>query len=226
MVLIGYWPLNETSGSTAYDHSGQENHGTVLNSNDSSVVGESSGLVGGRAYNFDGSNDNVNLGANMFDSQFSGGSYSLVGWFKMRTLPSSRGKSEALIDVEGVTNLIVRNSDDKGRFRIYDGSTGVNIVTKSALNTGQWYQLAGVYDGSKMHLYLNGKKQSSNSSNNPNMSVDRETIIGSQNSNNGWQLDGTISEVRVYNHALTPREIQYLYTVSQRGRHVSGRKKS
>lgn len=29
MTLVGYWPLNEEDGDTAFDHSGNENHGDV-----------------------------------------------------------------------------------------------------------------------------------------------------------------------------------------------------
>lgn len=36
-----------------------------------------------------------------------------------------------------------------------------------------------------------------------------------------WGFEGKIQEVRVYNHALTSQEVQYLYSVSERGLYTS-----
>ena len=49
--LVGWWPLNEYSGSTAYDLSGNDNHGS-LNSGVTQGVAGKGGLT---SYSFDGS---------------------------------------------------------------------------------------------------------------------------------------------------------------------------
>jgi hypothetical protein len=54
--LVGYWPFDEGTGTIAYDKSGNNNNGTLLNG-----PTWTSGKVGG-ALSFDGVNDYVNVG--------------------------------------------------------------------------------------------------------------------------------------------------------------------
>ena len=53
--MVGYWPLDNGTGTTAYDHSGNENHGTLYNE-PTWVDG-----INGKALEFDGSNDYVKM---------------------------------------------------------------------------------------------------------------------------------------------------------------------
>jgi hypothetical protein len=55
MVLLSYWPLNETSGSTAKDVRGN-NDGTI----NGATMG-ANGILGNTAYDFDGDNDYVSI---------------------------------------------------------------------------------------------------------------------------------------------------------------------
>ena len=56
--LVGWWKFDETSGTVAYDSSGNGNHGTLTNG-----PTWTDGKIGG-AINFDGINDYINLANN------------------------------------------------------------------------------------------------------------------------------------------------------------------
>jgi prepilin-type N-terminal cleavage/methylation domain-containing protein len=62
--LVGYWPMNEGTGSSTLDQSGNGNNGTwsgtPIGSNGTYYTG---GIVGNYAGDFNGSNDYVNLGS-------------------------------------------------------------------------------------------------------------------------------------------------------------------
>ena len=221
LVLIGYWPLNETSGGTAYDHSGKEYSGTVNNGGDSTVVGDSEGPTGENAYSFDGSNDYVQL---PFDvSQF--GNISISAWVRPKNTFSNLcvlGSRDI-----GDTNDLVRLELTSGSltFQTIDSGTSTyGISSVSSYNSDEWVQVVGTFDSNQGYkLYKNMEEVGSSGkttfhTNGVNEQIGRR--------NDGSNFNGAISEVRLYNRVLTPREIQYLYNVSQRGRMVSSKKKS
>jgi hypothetical protein len=83
-------------------------------------------------------------------------------------------------------------------------------VTQRALNT--WYYVAGVYDasGSTLNIYVNGVLDNgvlsgavpaSQFNQNVNVNIGRRT--------GGYYFNGIIDEVRIYNRALSPAEIQF-----------------
>ncbi|QGA80300.1 LamG domain-containing protein [Candidatus Nanohalobium constans] len=221
MVLIGYWPLNEESGSTAYDHSGNEKHGSVNNGGDSTVVGATIGPTGQNAYSFDGSNDYVSTGFNQDNSSFT-----VSFWAR----PGS--------DITDFSNVIGQGDDSKtsnnsftytirwagGDLDFYtsDGSSNAAVAISAPKSTWNHYTLS--WTGSEMRVFKNGKLEGTDNSISKLYSSTNNTELGGLNSSDLFK--GSVSEVRIYNHVLTPQEIQYLYTVSQRGRHVSSKKKS
>src|SRR3989338_235532 len=82
--LVGYWSMDEGSGSYAGDSSGNKNTGTLTNG-PTWVDGKR-----GKALNFDGVNDYVNLGSG--DIMSSNATLSL--WFKMSPISHNHSRSE------------------------------------------------------------------------------------------------------------------------------------
>lgn len=91
-----------------------------------------------------------------------------------------------------------------------------NIALSTTTNTGEWYHLCGVYDGTagKLSLYLNGQSDTT--------PVDHsggiyDTGYSFRIGDNGQLQDpftGLIDDVRVYNRVLTAQEIQDTYNWS------------
>jgi hypothetical protein len=93
------------------------------------------------------------------------------------------------------------SAGDAPRFQVYD-STGSwnNLDLSSPLATGEWYHLAGTWDGSTMQLYVNGNSQGSQSFAGTIDSTGNHTFIGSYNGSSaipGQAPDGRIDEVRL-----------------------------
>lgn len=221
MVLIGYWPLNEDSGSTAYDHSGRENHGTV-NSGGNSVAANATGPTGQKAYSFDGSNDYVDISSSNLDSP---DSYSVSMWVKANS-DDSFGQ---IFGNSGGTQggyILQKTSGDGFRLKHRDGSTNNVNTSISNFADGSWKHLVAQWNGTQTEIWINGNLKSTSSISTHTVAQENDSRIGIQNDGTSFPFNGSLSEARFYNRSLTPREIQYLYTVSQRGRHVSSKKKS
>jgi len=77
----------------------------------------------------------------------------------------------------------------------------VNLSGPSALSTNTWSHLAATYDGSTVRLYLNGVQVGAQSQTGLLATSTQPLTIGMN-----WT--GIIDEVRIYNRALDPSEIQ------------------
>jgi hypothetical protein len=231
LVLIGYWPLNESSKDpdepTAKDHSGNENHGTIKDGGDSTVPG-ATGILGKNAYRFDGSNDYVTVSD---DSSLDvSGEISGVAWIRPDTdaNPSSGignilRKGDSYIPVPRLNY-----GNDLLQFYVHIGGSWISIDYNKDPSDygGEWHMLVGVYDGNQMKIYVDGKEVKRGSQTGTIDNSTQSLDIGRQGEGNGEYFDGRLSEVRIYNHALTAAEVQYLYNVSKRGRQVSSGKSS
>lgn len=225
MPLTGYWPLKETSGSTARDYSGSGNDGTI-NGAGPQGSGTVTGILGQSAMSFDGNSDYIALGSTGFGS--SNNHKSITAWVKE---PSPSDGFDQIYSMsnnsDGSPNLMFYiNSSGKVSFQTYsdaDGTKGVQGNT--TISTDTWTHIAGVYNPEEGYkVYLNGRKDGSTSSTSF-ITNNQVANIGRRPDGTG-QLEGDLAEIRTYNHALTPRDIQYLYQVSQRGRMLSNKKRS
>jgi hypothetical protein len=88
-----------------------------------------------------------------------------------------------------------------------------DIRVNYALEQGEWYHVAGTYDGSTMRLYLNGEF------------LDSHDVSGTLLCWNGvhlswWNepLDGLLDEVAIYNRALSAEEIYAIYEAGSSGK--------
>jgi hypothetical protein len=229
LVLVGYWLLNESSkdldNPTAKDHSGNENHGTINDGGDSTVPG-ANGILGQNAYSFDGNNDYVGIPDQDYLDVTQTQSVSVSFWVKPQN-----SSSMPVVKRDSNAGWEAQLSGDHIGFYLTDGS---NSATESgdiaAPSTNKWNMLTIVFDRDeeRVAMYLNGKQTGDyidishigDTSNNLPISIGGRQLRG-----DAW-ISGFISEVRIYNHALTPQEVQYLYSVGQRGRQVSSGKSS
>jgi hypothetical protein len=86
------------------------------------------------------------------------------------------------------------------------GTSGNFSSTQYTINDGQWYHVAGTYDGTTIQLYINGVQQSSVSTGGTNFLTNNGSwVIGHSFDNRFYK--GKIDGIRVYNRVLTPSEI-------------------
>lgn len=143
-----YWKLNENTGNTIADSSGNGYTGTMENM-------ESTDWVSGQsasALSFDGVNERITLGT----TNFTTGTSSLALWV-LPNISQSKPFGEFLIDNTGMClyqtgtsiSMVFRGASDQFR-------------TEGGLNIGQWNHLVFVYSGGSKSssgsysMYING----------------------------------------------------------------------
>jgi hypothetical protein len=207
---LAYWPLNETSGTTAYDIMGG-NDGSYSNSPTLDVPGPSSYLPIG--VGFDGASQFA-LVPDSATLDFSG-QVTLEAWVQPGTqsdtlsdilakgYDGNQNSSELQIRVQ-VTNF------DGGYYNATVGGKGV----AGGDTTTNWMHVALTFDGAFWNLYING------------LSVGNfADTVGVENFSDPWGIaDGTTSgntrfyagnicAVALYDHGLTPEKVQAHYNL-------------
>lgn len=211
MPLKGYWPLTESSGD-AIDHTGNGNDGTP-----SGVTQGVSGILEQSASEFDGSSSSITVPHD--SSLHCPTSVTTMAWVNpTANQPDDKGtiftkNLEYYFQVEASRNISVYTYYDNAGSR--GGSSYMD--SNSTIPDGQWSHIAFTEDNTGYRkIYINGKVDTEGGYEASIWTDTRDLSIGSEPSGNRKFL-GDITEARLYDHALSPIEIQYLYSVSQGG---------
>ncbi len=193
---VGWWRLD----GNADDSSGNNNHGTLFG-NPQWVAGK----IGG-ALQFDGTDVYIDCGNG--PSLDITGEITIAAWI----YPTGSGNSNfpRIVDKSSGTS-----STGPG-YKIYPRVAENYILTLSAGGTDRrssssivlntWNYLAFIITGTQWRLFLNGTWEEWNVTTLPS-SVNNSLFIG-RSSTTGRHFVGMMDEVRIYNRALTPEEIQ------------------
>ena len=199
--------LCPTLGGDRLDLSGNGNHGTY-NGGMGTVVDK---YKGSRAYEFDGSNDYINLGSVLTGT----GDFTISAWFYTNSTSYSYiyGKG-----VEGPRSDGIGISQ-QGSFygAIGNNSTRIVLQNSGSVSTATWYHYAVTFDRDGVATkYVNGMPIGSESIVGAagNIGSDND-YIGRFGSTTAGFFNGKIDDVRAYNRVLNPSEIKHL--ASKRG---------
>ncbi|MBI2871304.1 MAG: hypothetical protein HYY14_06300, partial [Candidatus Omnitrophica bacterium] len=152
--------LNEDTGTAVQDSSGQANHGTVLGATwTPGKYGSGLSLNGTDSYLEVPHSTSLGSATNQLTVSM---------WLKFNTNSNwniGLGKvKDALTHTSPyfTYSLQLNNgtTTKQPRFWVTTGGSG-SVITGSALNSNQWYHVAGVYTGSNMLLYINGTQAAS-----------------------------------------------------------------
>jgi hypothetical protein len=206
--LLGWWKLDETSGRQVADSSGNANNGEVVNGQPQWV---SDGKRGG-ALLFDGKGDFVQIAnESKFDCT---AEVTVAAWIKVNSFDK---EWQAIVTKGDSAWRIQRNQgQDSIEFacsglKIPDGSPYGGLYGEKNVNDGKWHHLAGVYDGEKMVLYVDGEEDVSQPASGAIGNNDRPVDIGENAEMTGRLWNGLIDDVRVYNCSLGRAEVEALY---------------
>ncbi|MBI2515195.1 fibronectin type III domain-containing protein [Candidatus Wolfebacteria bacterium] len=213
--LVGYWPLEEGSGTSTADLSGNGNTGTLAAS-PATPTWTTAGKIG-NALSFDGSDDYVNVPDNSSLKPTSAITYAM--WVYPR-LASTFGVFFEKGDSTTAGYGAFVTSDNKFCF-IVKTTTGTYAVGNSTAlyQVNQWQHVAVTYDSSgAKNIYVNGVNQTLTSSANcaltngsGDISQSTAALIFGARTANQYFFNGSIDEVRVYNRALAATEVAELY---------------
>ena len=99
-------------------------------------------------------------------------------------------------------------------FSISDGTVGYSAsFSQSTISVNTWYNIVGIYDGD-VKIYVNGVLGATSVTAPSLNSTSRDLIIGGRGVNGGIVtrfIDGKISNVKIYNRALTSQEVKDNY---------------
>jgi hypothetical protein len=103
-----------------------------------------------------------------------------------------------------------RESSNQFRFYVHLGSWQNSNNSTTVTNIGEWYHIAGVYDGSEIIIYVNGVLEGSRSrSGSISTTTDNFYIGGDVDAGGGGAyFDGSVDELSIWNKALTQSQIQ------------------
>lgn len=199
--LVGFYPLN----GNAYDFSGHTNSGTVLGA---IAATDRFGNTNGAFY-FAGDGSDIEIPDS--PSLDISNSITLAAWIKT----GGGGYAQPRIVTKSVYQLGLSDTSSSPQvfFDISPLIPGVVQSSPISLSENNWIFLAATYDGSLMLLYTNGVLAAS-ASNPGNIGINSNGVgIGSGIAAGGTDyFQGWIDGVRIYNRALSPTEIQQLYT--------------
>ena len=204
--LIGWWPLHENSGNKAYDLSGNGNHGSLNGGVTQGVAGKG-GLT---SYSFDGTDDYINAPVETTEV----GDFTACGFVRYSDLtqPSSNLASP----------LIRSTGSDEYQWAIFGGDGEVRGYLHpedvKAANIGyaadenRWYHVAIRREGTRFSLFIDGAEVDYVDNSDVDNSFAASGLTVGEPANTGEKyLEGSVSDVRIYDRALTPSEIQTLY---------------
>jgi len=198
--LVGYWKFDETSGTTAQDATGNGNDGT-LNGDPQWVAG----MLGG-ALEFDGEGDYVDIGNDpIFNIT---GQITVACWIKVSQFTDSW---QAIFTMGDDSWRLQRQTTTDNLCWACTGVTGTPgdwwLYGDVNVNDGEWHHTAGVYDGSKYYLYVDGELDAFKDTSGTMSISSYPVMIGANAQQSGREFEGIIDDVRVYKRALTDTEI-------------------
>lgn len=203
--LVGWWKLDEGEGLKVSDSSAGANNGTLHG-----APQPVSGKVGG-AREFDGNGDYVQIDN---ESRFDVSSgVTVAAWVKVNAFD----KPWQAIVTKGDTAWRLQRAEEGNTLEfactgptVPGGNPYGSLFGTQAIGTGQWYHVAGVYDDTRISLYINGVLDVSREASGTINTNDVPVMIGTNAEMPDRFFYGAIDDVRVYNHAIGAAEIAAL----------------
>jgi hypothetical protein len=192
-----------------YDMSGFENNGQLLNQ-----VGYST--ANGGSLIFDGINDGVNCGNDSSITKLQ--QITINCWVKPISFPSGFNTGRVILRSESGYRIYWYESSgfsDPNRLYFYINATDNSLETSASyltsnFSTNTWYNISATYDGSSTKLYVNSVLVDSKTGKSGFINSDDIIYLGRTGSNL-YRYDGNISQVSIYNRALSESEVLQNY---------------
>ena len=210
--LAGWWPMNERSGQTVYDWSGNGSHGRLgstaaADDNDPTWIRGIFNL--GSALRFDG-NDFVTI---RDSAALRPERLTVSAWFRGVSTP---GRHRYLVanganGCETGSYALYSSASEGLGFYVYDGTAWMRSPEADAsVWDGRWHHAAGTYDGQMLRLYVDGVQVGAGTRATLAIEYDLPstgTTLGTYGGTCPLHLVGDIDGVSVWNRALPVADI-------------------
>ena len=197
--LIAAYSFNEGSGTTLTDRNGHGHTGTLTGPTWTTAGRNGGGL------SFDGVNDSVRINDHAELDLTNG--MTLEAWVRPTTLGNT-WRTVVFKEQASHMTYALYASTDNGRptGQAYVGGER-DARGPAALATATWTHLATTYDGTTVRLYVNGTEVRALAAAGSMSTSTGALKLGGNALWNEW-FSGTMDDVRIYNRALTPAQIQ------------------
>jgi hypothetical protein len=207
--LKGYWPMDLSNTTGVYDNSTFENFGVFEGGMNSTNV--KTGRFG-NALEFDGNEDNVDLGANN-NLSLGTGDFTFMVWEKSHQ--TSYGNKAVLLtnrpsDASMIGYLFgVQNTP----YLYLTQSSGNNVTLngKTDVTDSSWHHIVFVRRGANHSIYVDGAYDTGVTGSVKNISNNQHTYLSYGYMGDCAYFDGLIDEPQLFNRALSREEINASY---------------
>ncbi|MCK9310796.1 MAG: T9SS type A sorting domain-containing protein [Bacteroidales bacterium] len=212
--LVGYWPLDESTGATAYDSTSCANNGTIYGA--THVAGKKN-----MGLNFTTATTNdVEIPSSASLNAITS-AITLSAWVNADTNTANSNIIERWIYGTGIYQrayTLYVGTNGTISFGLSNDGTSTNakwITTTETISRNQWTHIAATFDGTTMKIYINGTFSKSLVPGFSTIFVPTGNVhIGNwQTTATTWEnpFKGSLDEVRLYKKALSASEIFGLY---------------
>lgn len=209
--IMGYWALNETSGTSVVDATGNSNGTTNATVNALGKIG--------RAETFNGTDDVIQVPL-VAGNTIAGDTISVSCWVYLTSLPGTEAHEAYLIRSlqvvspwEGV-HLTV-GTDNRVHWSVRNtGGTEFTVQSSGTLSINTWYHIVGTCkNGETLKLYLNGSDVSTSAGTfSGSLLVNtNDWMIGDSFDGGGSGVVGTMDEVHISHRKFTATQVTSLY---------------
>lgn len=189
--VVAYWGLNEGSGQTTYDATGNGNTGTLQNG-----VSWTNDSRSGSALYFDGLDDRVSVIKT--PSVDLTQQVTLDAWIK-RDSP----QNGTILSRNGPFFIAVRNDRFYGGIHTDGGPEGwTHVQGTSTLALHQWYHIALSYDGSMVRGYVNDVEEASAPQSGIMVVRSQQPWIGWGEPGHDFYFHGTLDDLAIHDVAI------------------------
>jgi concanavalin A-like lectin/glucanase superfamily protein len=218
LKTLAHWKMDESTGTTAADSSGNGNDATLIGT----LLWHPDGGYLGGAIELGGRPDYLKVEKPQgFD--FAPGSFSVSAWVYPHEV---RGRWQAIMEYDRTStngNRFGLWIDTQGRFHF---RVGLNTwQSTQTLAANQWHSLMATYDSDtyQMNLYVNGILDGTATQDKGFVAPIQATLtIGVRGDEKGEFFNGLLDEVRVFGAALRPEDVLTLVGAGRNNDAVAG----
>ena len=215
------WSIPDASGNGNTGTSSGMTEQNLVNNNVSALNGESSGMTSANlvltdltrnlpydsySFDFDGTGNYIDCGN---DSSLSPSSFTFSVWTKSSQL--------------NLGTWIGKYASENYGFGLYSGDIylhiktsagwgGLSVTASSYLTVNNWHHIVGTYDETNLKIYVDGNLAGTLAKAGPITYTTRNTRLGNLEGTSALDYDGFISNVSIFDEALTSTEVMKLYS--------------
>ena len=199
---IGYWKFDEGTGTTAYDSSSHNNHGTI---NTATWINEGE-CISEKCLSFDGSSRvDTTLNTNNLPIPVT-----FTAWFYLTQSTTEQPIISGYVSHDNRWDIIYnRGGNNKVGWLYHSGGT---VYSTNTISLNEWHQIVVIHTGTSVELYLDGIYQNTLSTT-KGVNTGQTIRIGAWY-NNTLSFKGLIDEVKIYPYARTNDQIENEYKLN------------